>query len=131
MAHDVEITKNDTPTIAENIGTRCEILPTVDIFEHDNELMLKADIPGVRKEDIEINYEKDELSIFGKGSPSEQDNWNATTREFTTADYRRSFRVGKGIDIDKISAEYDNGVLTLHLPKSEALKPRQIKIQAN
>jgi HSP20 family molecular chaperone IbpA len=129
MAHDAEITKKET-SVTESLGTRREILPHVDIFEHDNELMLKADIPGVRKEDIEINFEKDELTIFGKGTPSEQDTWNATTREFATADYRRSFRVGKGIDVEKISAEFNDGVLTLHLPKSEALKPRQIKVQS-
>jgi HSP20 family molecular chaperone IbpA len=130
MAHDTEITKKET-SVTESLGTRNEILPSVDIFEHDNELMLKADIPGVRKEDIEINYEKDELTIYGKGTPAEQDTWNVTTREFATADYRRSFRVGKGIDVEKISAEFNDGVLTLHLPKSEALKPRQIKVQSS
>jgi len=129
MATDKEIIKKES-TSPENISTRPELVPVVDIFENDTELLLKADFPGVLKDVIDIHYEKNELTIYGKANAIEQPEWNPTLREFYPADYRRSFRVSKGIDVDKITAEYTDGVLTLHLPKSEAHKPRQIKVLA-
>mgnify|MGYP003701998897 CR=1 FL=1 len=129
MATDKEIVKQETK-MPEGISSRPEISPLVDIYENADEVMLVADFPGVTKDNIEINFEKNELSITGKAFDNIQENWNQTLREFVPADFHRSFRLSRGIDVDKISAEYNNGVLKLHLPKSEALKPRQINVSS-
>jgi HSP20 family molecular chaperone IbpA len=129
MAKDKEIVQKETPT-PEGISDRPEVSPLVDIYENEEEVLLVADFPGVDKDNIDIHFEKNELSISGKAFSGIQDNWNQTMREFVPADFHRSFRLARGIDVEKISAEYNNGVLKLHLPKSEALKPRQIEIQS-
>ena len=78
-----------------------------------------ADLPGVGKDDIGVHLEKNQLTIRGK-----------RVFEGRAFDYLRTFVVPNGIDADKISAELANGVLRLTLPKSAALKPRQIAVKA-
>ena len=112
----------------EQVQERPWVTPRVDIYENDNELLLLADVPGVAKDGLMINLDKEQLTIEGhleEASPDE-----ALGREFTSFDYRRSFAVPVGIDAGKISADLKDGVLSLHLPKSEALKPRQIEVKA-
>jgi HSP20 family molecular chaperone IbpA len=104
------------------------VVPLVDIYESDEEILLRADMPGVEKKDISINIDNGKLSLGGirkfeaKGS--------AQWEEFGDVEYQRTFSVPQTIDIDKIVAELKDGVLNLHLPKSEAAKPRQIEIKA-
>jgi len=104
------------------------VVPLVDIYENDEEILLRADMPGVEKKDISINIDNGKLSLGGirkfesKGS--------AQWEEFGNVEYQRTFSVPQTIDIEKIVAELKNGVLNLHLPKSEAAKPRQIEIKA-
>jgi HSP20 family molecular chaperone IbpA len=104
------------------------VVPLVDIYESDEEILLRADMPGVEKKDISINIDNGKLSLGGirkfesKGS--------AQWEEFGDVEYQRTFSVPQTIDIDKIIAELKDGVLNLHLPKSEAAKPRQIEIKA-
>ena len=84
-------------------------------------------MPGVKKEDISVNIDNGTLSLAGvrhletKGTA----NWE----EFYDVDYVRTFSVPQTIDVSKVEAELKNGVLRLHLPKSEAAKPRQIDIK--
>lgn len=112
----------------ETVNERPWVAPCVDIYENDNELLLTADVPGVNKENLKINFEKDELQIEGR--VEEVIEATPLGREFRGVDYRRSFAVPAGIDAAKITAELKDGVLNLHLPKVETLKPRQIQIKA-
>ena len=104
------------------------VAPLVDIYENDEEILLRADMPGVEKKDITVNIDNGKLALGGirkfetKGS--------ALWEEFGNVEYQRAFSVPQTIDVDKINAELKNGVLNLHLPKSEAAKPRQIEIKA-
>ncbi|MCK9295075.1 MAG: Hsp20/alpha crystallin family protein [Desulfobulbaceae bacterium] len=103
--------------------------PDVDIFVNDDEILLVADLPGVGKEDLSINLENNTLTIeaaFSAGFSG-----TCQRREFDAADYRRVFTLPKGIDVEKTAAEFSNGVLSLHLPKSSAVKPFQIKVESN
>jgi HSP20 family molecular chaperone IbpA len=103
------------------------VVPLVDIYENDEEILLRTDMPGVEKKDISINIDNGKLSLGGirkfesKGS--------AQWEEFGNVEYQRTFSVPQTIDPDKIEAELKNGVLSLHLPKSEAAKPRQVEIK--
>ena len=103
--------------------------PPVDIVENADEVLLLADLPGVTMENIKIHFEDNELSVEAVGADADAD-MSPLAREFDCVCYRRTFRVAQGIDVDKIQADYNKGVLTLHLPKSEALKPRVIKVQS-
>lgn len=103
-------------------------IPAVDIYENEQEILLIADVPGVDRDHLHINLEKDTLTIEGRRT-REEDPGAMLTCGFRDDDYFRSFTVPSGIDGEKVAAELDHGVLRLHLPKSEAIKPRQIKIK--
>lgn len=121
-----DITKQDKKNV-EKTRQLYKATPTVDIYENENEILLHADMPGVVKENISVDIDNGTLSISGvrkletKGA--------ATYEEFTDVEYVRSFSVPQTIDVERVEAELKNGVLELHLPKSEAAKPRQIEIK--
>lgn len=103
-------------------------VPRIDIWEGDEELVLHADMPGVKPENLDIRFENRELSIHGKICPRYSD-VEVTYAEFAIGDFHRTFSIGEAIDVDKISAEMSDGVLILRLPKSEKVKPRRIQVK--
>jgi HSP20 family protein len=103
--------------------------PRVDIVESDQELLLLADLPGVLAEDLDIRYENKELVISGKVSPRTAAA-EYLYQDYGVGDFYRVFSVGESIDATKIVAELKQGVLTLHLPKTEKVKPRQIQVKS-
>lgn len=102
------------------------IRPAVDIFESDDGLTLLADLPGVGKEDLHVDVEQGLLTV----QATAKSNLKAepVQREFLPGKFYRQFQLAEIFDAEKISAEMKNGVLTLHIPKSEAAKPRHIEI---
>lgn len=106
------------------------IVPPVDIYESENEYVIKADMPGVRKENISITFDNNELNIDGSVDSDENSKRNLKFREFTLHNFSRSFKVGNDIDPNRISANMNNGVLTLAMAKKEELKPKKIEITA-
>jgi HSP20 family protein len=116
----------------EQLGERkpqiAVVAPLVDIVENDQEILLYADMPGVDRKDISINIDNGRLSLSGvrEVKPVGAINWE----EFGDIEYRRTFSVPQTIDVSAVNAELKDGVLLLHLPKSEAAKPRQIEIRA-
>jgi HSP20 family molecular chaperone IbpA len=104
------------------------IAPLVDIYENDDEILLHADMPGVKKEEITINIDNGRLELTGT---RKMDTTGATGwEEFGEVEYQRVFSVPQSIDVGKVNAELNDGVLKLHLPKAEAAKPRTIEIKA-
>jgi HSP20 family protein len=101
-------------------------MPAIDVFENDSEILLHADMPGVVKEDISVNIDNGKMTLSGirRLHTTGAANW----REFRDTEFRRIFSVPQSIDIDKVHAELKEGVLRLHLPKSDAAKLRQIEI---
>lgn len=104
-------------------------VPAVDILETPTELFLYADMPGVRADEIDIQYDRGELTISGRAWPRQSPETAYLLREYGVGDFARSFRVGEGIDSAKISAEMKNGTLMLRLPKSEAARSRKIAVK--
>jgi len=102
--------------------------PRVDIIETERELLLYADMPGVRSEGIDLRYENGELILRGKTQPTEMKGM-LIFREYDVGDFYRVFRVHETIDASKIDAEFKNGVLTVHLPKQETAQPKQVSIR--
>jgi len=103
--------------------------PDVDIFETEEKLTLIADVPGVKKESVDIDLNENVLTINARvekeGLPG-----TAVYREYDYGDYKRSFTISNVIDQSKIEAELKNGVLTVVLPKAETAKPRKIEIRS-
>jgi len=103
--------------------------PRFDILETEEELVLYGDLPGVAPEGLDIRFENHELTVYGKVEPRHAD-IDFLYGEYGIGDFYRSFSIGETVDGGKISAELNHGVLMLHLPKTEAAKPRRIKVKA-
>ena len=103
--------------------------PCVDIYESADEVVLQCDMPGVKPQDLDVRFEKGELSLHGRVQPR-QTPQEYLAKEYGVGDFYRSFAIAPEIDSDRISAEYRDGVLTVHLPKQERVKPKRIAVQA-
>jgi len=127
-----EATKSNGSTVASRPteATRTtSFTPRVDIVENKEELLLYADLPGVKPEDLNLRFEKGELVLHGRCQPRGPQGKPLLT-EYGVGDFCRVFSVSEDVDAEKIGAELKNGVLTVHLPKAEKVKPRQINIKA-
>ena len=104
--------------------------PPVDIMETENELTVKADLPDVRLSDIDVRVENQTLSIKGERRFEENSTGKGYHRiERSYGRFTRSFAVPNSVDTEKVSADYKDGVLTVSLPKKEAAKARQVKVE--
>ena len=106
--------------------------PAVDIYEDDQSLVLKADLPEIDPKDVEIRIEDNILFLKGDckfEKEVKQENFHRVERAYGT--FSRSFALPHTVATEKISAEYKNGVLKVVLPKREESKPKQIKVQVN
>jgi HSP20 family protein len=108
--------ENEKKNELEKTRTRQARVPRVDIYENDQELLLLADLPGVRSEDLKLAIEPPELRIEATGAE--------------TGPFARTFTIDERIAVPDVSAELKHGVLTVKLPKVASHKPRQIPIRA-
>ena len=108
--------------------------PAVDILETENSLVLKADVPDVDLKDIDVQVENQTLTLKGNRH-FEKENFGGSGKggyhriERSFGSFVRSFTVPNTVDTEKVAADYKNGVLTITLPKKEAAKPRQVKVE--
>jgi HSP20 family protein len=122
--------KNEPESVERTRGGQV-YRPNVDILETPTELTLVADVPGVNNEAIDIDFEDGLLVIQGKVGQRYDDKNSFLFREYGLGDFYRTFRVSERIDVTAIHAECKDGVLTVHLPKVEAAKPRKITVAAH
>ena len=125
MADNGQIDRADA--LPQEMGDRPTIAPAVDIFENADEYMVIADVPGVTDDALEINLDRGELTLVARRRPN---NGNYVAQEFHNLDFRRAFRVPETIDSAKVEAHLEHGVLTVHLPKSDSIKPRRVTVKA-
>lgn len=105
-------------------------MPPVDIAENENELVVKADVPDVKFEDIHVNLENDTLTLKGERKfekTSDKGGYHRIERSYGA--FERSFTVPHTVDGEHVKADYKNGVLTVTLPKKESAKPRKINVE--
>lgn len=106
--------------------------PAVDIYETDNDLVIKADLPGLNMEDIHVDIENGTLSLRGERKFEGVDQGRGYHRiERSYGSFARYFTLPDTVDPDKVRADYKNGVLTVTLPKKEIAKPRTIKVEVH
>ena len=122
-----EETHDDVAPVERTLG-RTTYSPRFDIWENDDEMILYGDLPGVMPEGLDVHFENPVLTIHGKVSQRHND-IKFLHGEYGIGDFHRTFTVGEAIDTERISAELQNGVLTVHLPKSEQVKPRRIDVK--
>lgn len=103
------------------------VMPLVDIFENDEELLIVAEMPGARRQDLAVKFVNDTLTLTCARTLEKEG--SVLLGELHPAEYNRSFVIPRGVDATKITAELKNGVLNVHLPKGEAARPRQIEVK--
>ncbi|MCP2518929.1 Hsp20/alpha crystallin family protein [Candidatus Aminicenantes bacterium AC-708-M15] len=103
--------------------------PAVDIYETENEVVLTAELPGMNEKDIQLKIEDNNLVLRGERKfekETKEENYHRIERAYGS--FYRCFTIPPTVDRDKISAEYDNGILTVRMPKKAETKPKEIKI---
>lgn len=115
-----------SPTAPANGGDR---RLAIDAYATDGEIIVQASLPGVKPEEVEINVEGDTLKI-GAELPARLENVDYTFAERPHGRYSRTLLLNVQVEPDKAEAHFDNGLLTLKLPKAEAVKPKTIKVKA-
>ena len=105
--------------------------PAVDMIENEDEFVVKASLPGVRSDDINISVTGDALTIRGEmKSEREEEKDNYIFRERRSGSFSRSLALPTSVIAEKAKAEFENGILTLSLPKAEEVKPKTITVKA-
>lgn len=116
---------------AEEPTTTATWYPTVDVFENDEEIRLRAELPGMREEDVEITLENGTLSLQGEKKFEEQEeNGHYRRVESRYGRFVRQFPLPSSVDAEKIDARFKDGVLHIRLPKAEVAKPKRIAIKS-
>ena len=119
--------KRQAPETQQQSSPKTYVSPRVNITETKEGYLLEAEMPGVNKEGLEISLEGNELTFTGRRHDEVQ-TLELVYRESTNREYRRVFVLDPTIDSAKIEAKMENGVLRLHLPKAEKVKPRRITV---
>jgi HSP20 family protein len=102
----------------------------VNIVENEDGYTLTAEVPGIKEKDIDLEIKDGLITLKGHTEESQEKEENHyRMREFSRRSFERSFRIGEGVDPDKISAKLGNGVLTVVLPKKEEAKPKTVKVE--
>jgi len=105
-------------------------VPVTDIYETADELVIVADLPGIKAEGLTVTVEDNVLEIRGSQPAAEKAPGEALLQEFASGEFFRAFQLPADFDTDKIQATLKQGVLTVRLPKSERLKPRRVEVKA-
>lgn len=106
--------------------------PSVDILENENEIVLRADVPGIRETDIDIKIEDGTLTLKGErkfDAETKDKGYHRIERGYGS--FVRCFSLPDSVDPEKVAADYKSGVLTVTLPKKEVAKPRSVKVKVN
>jgi HSP20 family protein len=108
------------------------VLPAVDIRETDSDYLMEVELPGLSEKDVEVKLDNNLLTISSNREEKQEEKKNGyVMRERRTARFSRSFVLPEGVDREKISAEYKNGILHLGFPKVPAAKPKTIEVKAS
>lgn len=126
---ELEIKKEQASLDTESMRNRPIFIPQVDIVENKDSILLIADMPGVDEQGIDINLERDVLTINGTVETPFRKDYRVIHAEYHVGDYRRSFTLTDVIDHTKIEATVKSGVLRLFLPKAEKAKPKKIALK--
>lgn len=120
--------KREVDASGESTRPTRAFVPSVDIYESENALTVVLEIPGVSKDNVDVNIEDGVLTVEGRIDFTKYDGLQPVYSEYNVGPYRRSFQISSQIDHSKIAAQMQNGIMTLELPKAETAKPRRIQV---
>ena len=116
----------------QNFGRQAQLFsgwsPALDLYQNTDNVIAIVELPGMRKEDIDISLHDGMLTISGERETSASNGENAERTERFSGKFRRSITIPTRVDAGKVSATYKDGILTITLPKAEEAKPKQIKV---
>jgi len=127
--NEILTTNNGNRAAVMEPRTNVWFTPRFDLYEDENEYLLLGDLPGVDPNDLELTYENQEMSIYGRVTPR-YSRGRCFAEEYGVGDFRRTFTIGEMVDQSGIAAELKEGVLTVHLPKRPEAKPRKITVKS-
>jgi len=125
------VTANATGNNSQPTRNDAYVSPAVDVVEDATGITLYADLPGVPKDKLTLQVEADALTIEGDVTLSAPEGLKSLHAEISLPRYRRVFTLSKELDTDKVSAEFKNGVLKLHIPKAAAAQPKKINVNVH
>jgi HSP20 family protein len=110
---------------------RATVFPPINVYEENESLVIKAEIPGVKTEDLDISLEGETLTLAGKRKPLDDSGQKAFhRREIERGSFSRALSLPVKVDPDKVSASLKNGILTITISKAAEIKPRQVKVKS-
>ena len=121
--------QENTASAPERMEEATYFTPLVDIIERDDSFIFKADLPGVRPDQIDISYDEGVLTLSAKVEPRQSSNTNYVWQEYEVGPFYRQFVLRTPIDAGRIQASLQSGELTLTIPKAESAKTRKIAIK--
>lgn len=122
----VDVKENNS--LETNLRNEVNYAPFVNVYEEKDDYVLVANMPGVSKDGVKLKVEDSILTISGKTNYNEAVNKKYILNEAEIGNYYRKFKLSNSIDESKIDAKYENGQLTIYLPKHDRIKPRDISI---
>ncbi len=131
MTEDIPIPDTDSGSGNDVEPQKWVRTPPIDIFETEAGLVLRADLPGVSSENLELQVQDNRLTLFGRVTPTDIEGAVLMHQEYQQGDFLRSFILSDDVDHDRISARMTNGVLEVTLPKVSRTQPRKISIQTD
>jgi len=126
---DIVTVKDNEQNWEEVLETEPVVAPFVDVYETTDDFHLVASMPGVTRDDVKLKLEEESLSIFGKVNYKDLKNRKYILNENEIGNYYRKFRISNSVDETKIEARFENGQLTVKLPKHDRIKLRTIEIK--
>lgn len=126
--HDTTIRKESNALMKRPESMELVVAPLADLFEVADAFVVKLDMPGATKESINLSVEPNQLTVKAEVLSHYNDDAKILFSEISRKSYLRRFNLGNGINIDRILAQFENGVLTITLPKTDEVKARTIQI---
>jgi HSP20 family protein len=126
--NDGSVTREGDKARATPVGRRVTYVPQVDILEQAEGLLLYVDLPGVKPDGVEVDFERGELTVKARREGFKHPG-ACLVEEFEPGDYYRAFLISQDVAADQITAELKNGVLTIRCPRSAAAQPRRIAVK--
>ena len=105
--------------------------PAIDLFDEKDNFLVKAELPGLKKEDIDISYQDGALTISGERKEEKREGSNPARTERFYGRFQRTLTLPKRVDASKVKATYTDGILAVTLPKAEDAKPKHIEVKVN
>jgi HSP20 family molecular chaperone IbpA len=120
--------KREVDTARESTRPTRAFVPSADIYESENALTVVLEMPGVSKDNVDVNIEDGVLTVEGRIEFGKYEGLRPVYSEYNVGPYRRSFQISSQIDHSKIAARMQDGIMTLELPKAETAKPRRVQV---